>query len=609
MKLSTRFYASDEEAINDYASKIKSPYVHYQLIAIRNLISHFKHPHDVSIDKQFLENFPEKLFNEFQRISNCGPEEVEYENVKTFAFQNKNVEYGNKDISFVKIFLTFIKIKDSRQLFDPYILIESINNCIINEKTKVLFINDNGMLNLYKYLYYTNTNPPPEFLKMCDNVCNIPSEYSSSLMPFKVTETLLTLKIEFMTNKLSTIADMLVTVYRMVYRSEIHDKIYFNITSFYDFTSRVLKSRFNKKFNKLSLNRLCKLWIEIFGSSKNIFPIDTIEKLTSFAHIFIIDMNRKLLTLVREKRKLKFTSQKKLRLCIIYFAFVAFYLMDNISQKRLLKEIQKLRHKIELYFEDKSKPTPIDDILFIEQFFLKSEILLNRETFPQLITGSIRLSMLRLLEYPTLYLDSSSLISHLLLKIQVLFSKAYKTQPVPISDIANLLRNLINDLSDEMYVTRLQNCKYLFRGEDVKSIVSSVINPDFMKDVFTKCESYLLNDFQNQLPEPSVYIDEYIEFSKVLSWIIHSINENKHLDRTEAVYYLSLCQIHSGNVSTDKNKSHDSGSDTDVILVPNISEEITKLYRFSFLNLLNWLALICQMKFVFGDITYKSSCI
>ncbi|KII74110.1 hypothetical protein RF11_08488 [Thelohanellus kitauei] len=67
----------------------------------------------------------------------------------------------------------------------------------------------------------------------------------------------------------------------------------------------------------------------------------------------------------------------------------------------------------------------------------------------------------------------------------------------------------MKDLSDESYFIKLQESRNLFDIEDLKSTLHSVINLDFIKDVFLKTESYILNDFQNKLPEHKINVNEY----------------------------------------------------------------------------------------------------
>ncbi|KII69217.1 hypothetical protein RF11_10273 [Thelohanellus kitauei] len=157
-------------------------------------------------------------------------------------------------------------------------------------------------------------------------------------------------------------------------------------------------------------------------------------------------------------------------------------------------------------------------------------------------------------------------------------------------------------LSDEIYVNQLENEKKLFLYEDIKDKYLGIINNDFITTAFSQCESYLLEDFQYWIPEDTDD-EEYIIQLEVLSRIIISFNESNYLNKSATDDYLRSCMIYSRD-------SSDLQSDIagDLYLPTSFLDSFDRTNRYlipTFASLLQWIILIFEKKFIFGDINSR----
>ncbi|KII74109.1 hypothetical protein RF11_08487 [Thelohanellus kitauei] len=136
-----------------------------------------------------------RLLDEFKRMSEAKPSEQGYQmnkrlffDVFSFIYDTTFLIDDTKAISFVEIFLKFIKSKDPHPLCDQYKLIDCIHNCIENKNNAVVFINENGMFNFFTYFKEKNAGSSLRFLKLCQTVYRIDHSYCLSLKQEKITE-------------------------------------------------------------------------------------------------------------------------------------------------------------------------------------------------------------------------------------------------------------------------------------------------------------------------------------------------------------------------------------------------------------------------------------
>ncbi|KII67465.1 hypothetical protein RF11_07457 [Thelohanellus kitauei] len=110
----------------------------------------------MSEDRTNVDNYDEMVFLLF--------------NIFIFIYRNHNCVGDPKTRSFVNIFLKLIKNRDKHEAFPIEELLDSINICLSYDVNKVLFINENGIPNLYIYFDISSTKTSVQFWKICHKV-------------------------------------------------------------------------------------------------------------------------------------------------------------------------------------------------------------------------------------------------------------------------------------------------------------------------------------------------------------------------------------------------------------------------------------------------------
>ncbi|KII73616.1 hypothetical protein RF11_02974 [Thelohanellus kitauei] len=134
----------------------------------------------------------------------------------------------------------------------------------------------------------------------------------------------------------------------------------------------------------------------------------------------------------------------------------------------------------------------------------------------------------------------------------------------------------------------------------MKSSHLSIINEDFIKVVFSECESHLRQAFDDESDQGPEY-DEYKMCTKTLATTILLFDESNYLDEATLKYYLRLLKVNLRNQEHIPGCSDDSGGMSDSNTLPHPP----LLYKLPFLAILIWYTLLFEMKFIFGDINYK----
>ncbi|KII62898.1 hypothetical protein RF11_15083 [Thelohanellus kitauei] len=170
----------------------------------------------------------------------------------------------------------------------------------------------------------------------------------------------------------------------------------------------------------------------------------------------------------------------------------------------------------------------------------------------QFITGFVE----KLFGYPQLKIHSSYLESDLFLHSSFDFRPCGIKNAENLDKVKSYLIRLISSLSDENYINKLTNEKTLYMYENLKSTYLSMIDGDFIKDVFSGCESHLQVELNCEVSE-AVDITQYRNYSDVMKSIVSMFNEYNYLD-TSIENFRLLCDEISSNFFQNPNHTHDS---------------------------------------------------
>ncbi|KII63687.1 hypothetical protein RF11_06223 [Thelohanellus kitauei] len=548
-----------------------------QMEDVRKIISHFKDDIDVSVYERFVKHFPRELHEEFRRVSEADANEEGYKEKKQlffevfeFIFSKDYLIYNTKAIKFIEIMLKFIKTKDKSPIFEESSLLYRIMDCIVNEQNKVLFINENGLFHFFSYFHPSKMGLEITLLEVCETTYQLQPEYSSLLCHEKISDNLNQLMVKYRITRIAFVAIIVIIIFMMLYRLKMLDQIEFSIMSFYDVTSLLSTRYVYMKPFYVSIYHLAKIWTGIFNGSKKIFQIDNLNQLSLFSMIYAIDLSKKLLS---EGGQITFTKSKKFRMCILYLALIAFPIISRRSNVLLPIELKKFHMALKSYIQIHSIDThSVEDQFLILHYIIKSHVTLNFRTLSE-DDEAVYVLVGNFSRYNYQNIHPSYIISHLLLSISQISSFFQSEKAMPEQELQEFMSSLISGLSDETYIQKLREPPHLFEVEDLKSTLLSVINVDFIKDLFTKCETYLFNDFQKKPPMSKINTKEYKTYKQVMSWIIDSIDENKKLDDPDKEYYSSLCKIES----SDASKIQSNPDSLVGVLDSTTSQKITQL--------------------------------
>ncbi|KII70466.1 hypothetical protein RF11_02124 [Thelohanellus kitauei] len=120
------------------------------------------------------------------------------------------------------------------------------------------------------------------------------------------------------------------------------------------------------------LRNLSKIWSCILNGSRNIFKIDTIDKLIIFATLFSMDIGAKLLKVFHGSVNFELTKYAKQKLFIIYLLLVAYPIVDEEDNAWLWVVIRDLHTSFIMLFDKYSiEDLPSQDQFLIIQFYIK----------------------------------------------------------------------------------------------------------------------------------------------------------------------------------------------------------------------------------------------
>ncbi|KII71296.1 hypothetical protein RF11_12090 [Thelohanellus kitauei] len=210
------------------------------------------------------------------------------------------------------MFLNFIKIRDSGFELDPKILIGSIKNCITSVENKILFINENGMFNLYYFFIDQIKTLGEWFWKILYDIYGLTNENRSSICPVKLTKNVSEIMSKFSTSE-EDCRKLLIIVFRMMYRLKLLDVIEFDVSTFYDVTVYIFSRLVETMPNSFYIIHLSKIWTGILQRPNNTFFIDTIGKLVYLSAIFSIDLSKKIMDNLPRTAILKFSINQYIR--------------------------------------------------------------------------------------------------------------------------------------------------------------------------------------------------------------------------------------------------------------------------------------------------------
>ncbi|KII68150.1 hypothetical protein RF11_09457 [Thelohanellus kitauei] len=169
------------------------------------------------------------------------------------------------------------------------------------------------------------------------------------------------------------------------------------------------------------------------------------------------------------------------------------------------------------------------------------------------------------------------------------------SDPNNTSRMIDFANNLLLAISDPDYISKIQTEEKLF---------TSLINDDFIKNVFADNENILIIDIQKR------YLEEFdnaeYEFqARILAWILHSFNHINYLHKSTADKYSDCIDVISKMFSNFHINSEGLGSDLDSHNTTNISAPKYRDFLLSFEQFLRCFMMIYEYKFIFGDINSK----
>ncbi|KII73491.1 hypothetical protein RF11_13757 [Thelohanellus kitauei] len=113
-------------ALDFYILKSQMNNIYYQMEAIRCAIYYFLPQCHIRADLIFIQHFSHDVYKELQRMSEGDTNVERYQDKKmlffdifTFIFRNHHLVSNLKAISFLQMFLKFIKTRDPGEVYNP----------------------------------------------------------------------------------------------------------------------------------------------------------------------------------------------------------------------------------------------------------------------------------------------------------------------------------------------------------------------------------------------------------------------------------------------------------------------------------------------------------
>ncbi|KII72200.1 hypothetical protein RF11_08370 [Thelohanellus kitauei] len=249
--------------------------------------------------------------------------------------------------------------------------------CVSADAHKVIFVNENAMLYLYKYYNVHSVGIITKFWKIFHEIYDIVPCKKYGLCFQKLTGNINLIWTESFIESKNALARISVIVFRMIHRLRLFDDINFNVDKFYDITVSVLSTYINIDNQSLpdDFKSLPNIWFGIFNGKRNIFLIDSIDKLVIFGLLSSISLSRKLTTTT----KFEMTKKMKQNLIIIYFALVAFPIIEHEEKPLLNTFLVNVHNSFKNYIDNGNfVDISIENQFFILQNYLKCAITLNK---------------------------------------------------------------------------------------------------------------------------------------------------------------------------------------------------------------------------------------
>ncbi|KII62574.1 hypothetical protein RF11_05204 [Thelohanellus kitauei] len=389
MKLIHEYFNKNDlpRAIEDYIFIKRTQDVSAQIEAVRNFISYSSCNQNRKEERLFIENFPTELKIEFSRMGEEGTNLDGYHEKKklffdvfNFTFRNRRSVLTVQSKEFAEIFLKIIKTHKYDSALDPSPFIDSLKVCVSYDQNKVLFINENGMFHFYQNFNIRTSTLGERFMTLCQHIYELDRSNIHSLYIIKLTPNVNQIMTRYSTYRQNYCAMLLFKLFQMLHRFRLLDDVNFDVNQFYDITVLISLRYIGSDYFPMFVSHLSKIWTAILNVSINKLEIDSIDKLMLFAGLFAIGISSKLMKLIRGSDKLKMTKNKKQRLYIIYFTFVAFPMIDHQSNTWLRTALIRLHHFFQKYFEKHSLTDfSFETQFLIVQYYIKSLVTLNIE--------------------------------------------------------------------------------------------------------------------------------------------------------------------------------------------------------------------------------------
>ncbi|KII65280.1 hypothetical protein RF11_02700 [Thelohanellus kitauei] len=254
----------NQRACEDYIRNTHSNDSSTQMEEVRHFISHFVTQNDPEVDLLFIQFFPIELYGEFFYMSEGQTNIDRYQekiilffDVFTFIYRNPNLVTDSKAKCFILRFLKLIQTCDPITDYNLDTLITSISVCVSYDPNKVMFINENGMFNIYNYFKISGTTLVNEFGVMCHQIYNLDRTHFSSLIPAKLTKSVNQI-MAVSTSDQKEFQGLMITVLGMLSRLKLLDDVEFDVTQLFDISISVFINSMHEVRDSLLLVHLQK---------------------------------------------------------------------------------------------------------------------------------------------------------------------------------------------------------------------------------------------------------------------------------------------------------------------------------------------------------------
>ncbi|KII66223.1 hypothetical protein RF11_14745 [Thelohanellus kitauei] len=454
---------------------------------------------------------------------------------------------------------------------------DSLMICALHQPNKILFIVENAMFYFYNYFIVDMPDLAQKFWILCEQIYGLDPRKTYTLSQHKLTICLNQMTTAICKTKEEDCSRLLMIYLNMLHRQRFLDELKFNLDKFYTVTVLIVELHARKNSEYLLYLRFPKIWNIILNRSENVFKIDKIEKLIIFSTLFALDISSYLRKVSRGCSLFEVTQDKKKKLYIIYLALALFSRVDHFTYRWLRKVLTDLHESFQKYFEI----SPIECLTFetqfhILQYYIKSFVTLRVEISPFDDTV-LNCFFERLVTYQSL--NSSTIM------------------------ITKFIFDLILALGDETYTEKIKADERLYLYEDLKRCHLSLIDDDFIKNMFFKCRWDVItrrNYFTNKEYDNSKCKIE----NTIMQMAVLAFNESNFFNEDEVTFYMSLFKvidetslqvpstINPRLMSTPKSCQNSSQS-KNLYLKPTF-REIFRVF-----------ILIYEMKFIFGDMKLK----